>query len=106
MMGGGLLQITQAILHLHNRNMVHGDVKPENLLLTSGDSMSNIKLCDFGMARVVGNKGFQVDYSIGTFDYWAPEIVRKQVVGLGIDLWALGVVRAHPVHCGCRPPRG
>lgn len=97
-----MLQITQAILHLHKRNMVHGDVKPENLLLTSEDAGANIKLCDFGMARVVSSGGFQVDYTIGTFDYWAPEIVRKQMVSLGIDMWALGVVM-YVMLCGCNP---
>jgi len=97
-----MLQITQAIMHLHKRGLCHGDIKPENLLLTSDDPSANIKLCDFGMARQCGKEGFQVDYTVGTFDYWAPEIVRRQVVSVAIDMWALGVV-VYVMLCGCNP---
>ncbi|EKX38288.1 hypothetical protein GUITHDRAFT_77317, partial [Guillardia theta CCMP2712] len=96
-----MLQITSAILHLHRRKFVHGDVKPENILLCSSDPTSNVKLCDFGMAREEGGE-FEVEVDRGTFDFWAPEIIKRKPCSSSIDMWALGVV-LFIMLCGSHP---
>jgi calcium-dependent protein kinase len=99
-----VLQLTQALLHLHRRGICHADVKPENLLLTSADPLASIKLCDFGMARELrpGEAEEWFGDRIGTLDYWAPEMVRKLPCGTPVDMWALGVV-VYIMLCGCNP---
>jgi len=101
-----VLQLGSALLHLHRRSICHGDVKPENLLLSSeggDDAFANtIKLCDFGMARLMTEGGMVLDQHTGTLDYWAPEIVRNQACGFPIDMWALGVC-IYIMLCGCNP---
>ena len=100
-----ILQVAEALMHMHRRGLVHGDVKPENLLLCSSKSDKNasIKLCDFGMARRLdGHDSFDFPYTCGTFDYWAPEVVRKKPCTTAIDMWALGVV-AYIMLCGNNP---
>ena len=99
-----VLQLTQALLHLHRRGICHADVKPENLLLTSADPHASIKLCDFGMARELRPDAAEEWFGdrIGTLDYWAPEMVRKLPCGTAVDMWALGVV-VYIMLCGCNP---
>jgi len=52
-------QILIALQYLHKRDIVHCDLKPENVLLTSESGMPQAKLCDFGFARIIGEKSFR-----------------------------------------------
>jgi serine/threonine protein kinase len=99
-----ILQVAEALMHMHRRGVAHGDIKPENLLLcsSSSDENASIKLCDFGMARALSPGGFAFSYTCGTFDYWAPEVVRQEKCTEAIDMWALGVVM-YIMLCGCNP---
>jgi len=54
-----LFQILIALQYLHKRDIVHCDLKPENVLLTSESGMPQAKLCDFGFARIIGEKSFR-----------------------------------------------
>jgi serine/threonine protein kinase len=98
-----IMQVAEALMHMHHRGVAHGDIKPENLLLcSSSDENASIKLCDFGMARPLSPSGFAFSYTCGTFDYWAPEVVRQEKCTEAIDMWALGVVM-YIMLCGCNP---
>lgn len=52
-------QILTALQYLHKKDVVHCDLKPENVLLTSETGMPQTKLCDFGFARIIGEKSFR-----------------------------------------------
>ena len=45
-------KITSAVCHMHSMNIIHRDLKPENLLLASKDKGAEVKLIDFGLAKV------------------------------------------------------
>ncbi|XP_077978011.1 serine/threonine-protein kinase 17A-like [Glandiceps talaboti] len=87
-----LRQIIEAVHYLHERNVVHLDLKPSNILLThSHPTQSDIKLVDFGLARLV-NKNEEVREILGTLDYVAPEVLSYEPISLSTDMWSLGVL--------------
>ena len=75
---------------MHNNNIVHRDLKLDNILVEESTRM--VKLIDFGFSVVVGN-GTPLKIFCGTPSYMAPEIVRKhEYDGKPVDIWALGVL--------------
>lgn len=86
-------QILEAVAYLHEHEVVHRDVKPENILLKSRRDDVNIKLCDFGLARNLPRPDALLDdYCAATPEYAAPEQLARRPYGLPVDCWALGVV--------------
>ncbi|CAN7943477.1 unnamed protein product, partial [Ixodes pacificus] len=84
-------QILEAVQFLHDRNIAHLDIKPQNLLLTSAFPQGDILLCDFGISRVIG-KGTEIREIVGTPDYVAPEVLQFEPISLATDIWSLGVL--------------
>ncbi|KAI1774054.1 Pkinase-domain-containing protein [Hypoxylon cercidicola] len=85
-------QLFQGIKYLHDRNIVHRDVKPENILLVDKDL--HVKLADFGLAKIIGEESFTTTLC-GTPSYVAPEILaegRHRKYSKAVDIWSLGVV--------------
>ncbi|CAH1159858.1 unnamed protein product [Phaedon cochleariae] len=92
-------QILSAVEYCHNRNIVHRDLKAENLLL---DSNNNIKIADFGFSNYY-TVGGQLSTWCGSPPYAAPEVFEgKKYVGPEIDIWSLGVV-LYVLVCGALP---
>lgn len=82
-------QICEGVKYLHERGIVHRDIKDENVIL---DKDSHVQLIDFGSsAYVKPNKLF--DTFCGTIDYCAPEILLgRKYAGPPQDVWALGIL--------------
>ncbi|CAB9528315.1 MAP kinase-activated protein kinase 2 (Fragment) [Seminavis robusta] len=89
-----------ALVYTHKQNIVHKDLKLENLLLSKKDSHTDIKLIDFGFAKKAPPGGLKT--FIGTPGYVAPCILEGTGYGTQADNWSMGVI----VYCmlGGYPP--
>ena len=82
-------QVAQALDYAHRRGMIHRDVKPANILLSSeGEAV----LADFGVARMLEGPRYTLTGIMGTPDYMSPEQGLGQEVDARSDVYALGVV--------------
>lgn len=94
-------QVLIGLKVLHESHIIHRDLKPENLLLSrdvNGEPV--IKICDFGLSDVFGEKLMR-DYC-GTVGYAAPEIMMNVPYDETIDIWSLGVI-VYVLMSGCTP---
>ncbi|CAF0741448.1 unnamed protein product, partial [Didymodactylos carnosus] len=83
-------QICRGLEHMHENNIVHLDLKPENIMCETKTS-TNIKICDFGLATKL-DPNEVVKVSAATVEFAAPEIVDHDAVGFYTDMWAAGVL--------------
>jgi hypothetical protein len=99
-------RIADALAVVHVRGMVHRDIKPSNIMFVGG-KLEQVKLLDFGIARVVGQQSFtRTGAVVGTPGYMAPEQARGQwAVDARADVFALGCV-LYACMCGHPPFTG
>jgi len=84
------IEIARGLTVAHNRNMVHRDIKPQNVLI---DSEGRAKLTDFGISRQLEQDGMTATGRVlGTTDYVAPEQAMGHPVDQRSDIYSLGVV--------------
>eukprot|EP01136_Pigoraptor_vietnamica_P007703 Opistho-1_new@42141 len=81
------VQIAMALAHLHERNILHRDLKTQNIFLTRHNV---IKLGDLGIARVLESANDMASTLIGTPYYMSPEIFSNKPYNYKSDVWALG----------------
>jgi serine/threonine protein kinase len=83
-----LVQAAKGLQHLHERGILHSDLKPENMLV---DAEDQVVLADFGVSALMGESGNL--QKVGTPPYWAPEIIEGSGAeyGQAADVWALGI---------------
>ncbi|MBR0678338.1 serine/threonine protein kinase, partial [Roseomonas alkaliterrae] len=82
-------EVCAALQYSHQRGVVHRDIKPGNIMLTTD---GQVKIADFGIARLENSSMTQVGTLIGTPSYMAPEQFRGEPVDLRADIWAAGVM--------------
>ncbi|XP_074598807.1 projectin protein bent isoform X2 [Brevipalpus obovatus] len=83
-------QICEGVKHMHEKNIIHLDLKPENIMCQKKNS-TNVKIIDFGLATKL-DPNEVVKISTGTAEFAAPEIVEREPVGFYTDMWAVGVL--------------
>lgn len=85
-----MLQVTSAVQHAHANNIIHRDIKPQNVLVKDDGT---IKITDFGIALAHDAVQLtQSDAVLGSAHYLAPETTRGEPASNQIDIYALGVV--------------
>ncbi|KAK9308101.1 hypothetical protein QLX08_001818 [Tetragonisca angustula] len=83
-------QLVEGLAYLHQRNIAHLDIKPQNLVMMGSFPECEVKLCDFEISRVI-LEGTEVREILGTPDYVAPEILHYEPITLAADMWSVGV---------------
>lgn len=82
-------QIMEGINHCHEKNVIHRDIKMDNIII---DKNLNVKIIDFGFSTWI-NPGQKLKLYCGTPSYMPPEIVtKKEYYGPPVDIWSLGVL--------------
>src|SRR5438874_6966802 len=85
-------QILDALAHAHARGIVHRDVKPSNVLLAEGPSVS-VRVLDFGLAQIREAETLTAQGDVpGTLAYIAPERLAGAETTEASDIWAVGVM--------------
>lgn len=93
--------VAKVLMYCHSEGITHRDLKPENLLYADESEHSQIKIADFGFAKLVTAET-NMSTMCGTPGYYAPEIVRKQPYDNKCDIWSLGVI-TYILLCGFPP---
>jgi len=92
-------QICLAMKHVHDRKILHRDLKSQNIFLTKSEF---VKLGDFGIARVLSHTKDAAKTVVGTPYYLSPEIIENIPYSFSSDVWSLGVLLYEM--CWLRPP--
>ena len=86
---GMALQVADGLAAAHRAQIVHRDVKPQNIMVTNS---SNAKVTDFGIARVAKSGTITTGESMGSAQYFSPEQARGGYVDHKTDIYSLGIV--------------
>lgn len=99
---GIVASVADALDYAHRQEVVHRDIKPANIILLDKDQ---VKVADFGIARVMSASSTQTGVIFGTPNYMSPEQVAGKKVDGRSDLFSLGVV-FYELLCGQKPFQG
>ncbi|KAJ8962969.1 hypothetical protein NQ314_005686 [Rhamnusium bicolor] len=83
-------QICEGVAYMHTQNIVHLDLKPENIMCHTRTS-HEIKIIDFGLAQKL-NPDTPIRVLFGTPEFIPPEIINYEPIGVQSDMWSLGVI--------------
>ncbi|KAK4801165.1 hypothetical protein SAY86_021652 [Trapa natans] len=82
------LDLARGLCYLHSERIVHRDVKAENMLL---DTEQNLKIADFGVARVEAQNPSDMTGETGTLGYMAPEVLVGKPYNRSCDVYSFGI---------------
>lgn len=92
-------QICLGLKHVHDRKILHRDIKAQNVFLTS---TNRCLLGDFGIAKILSNTRGFTRTMVGTPYYLSPEIIERKKYNFQSDIWSLGVLLYEL--CALKPP--
>nr|XP_029489197.1 obscurin-like [Oncorhynchus nerka] len=92
-------QILEGVGHIHSMNILHLDIKPDNILMVF-PPREEIKICDFGFCQEMDTSRHQYS-QFGTPEFVAPEIIHQDPVTMASDIWSIGVVAYLCLMCRC-----
>lgn len=86
-------QVLYGLQHMHHKNMVHLDLKPENIMCLGGgkSGYEEIKLIDYGMTRILDPDKPETA-ACGTAEFVAPEVLQLKPISVAADMWGIGVI--------------
>lgn len=83
------IELADALTRAHHVNIIHRDIAPYNIMLTSDGTP---KLTDFGLAQLQRRRISRTGAKMGKVDYWSPEALQGDDLDARADIWSLGVV--------------
>ena len=86
--GNILIDVAEALEHVHNNGYLHYDFKPENILVSRN---GNVRLCDFDLSRPIPETPTKMPDNPGTPVYMAPEQLRGREIDQRTDIFSFGV---------------
>jgi Leucine-rich repeat (LRR) protein len=84
-----LLETVSGMAYLHEQGLMHRDLKSLNVLL---DDLNRAKLCDFGLAKIVGDAQRTMTSGVGSLLWMSPEVVRGEPYSFSADVYSWGIM--------------